>query len=330
MTASATKEKPAPSTGLIAIDKITPAILFAPEGVDKILAKIEKEVRSVHTDITTKAGREALASTAYKIARSKTTMDDMGKALVADWKAKSSAVDADRRKLRDRMDALKDEVRKPLTDFEEAEKARVEGHDAAIAEILELVIFDDDEPSTEAIRERILALSGREPRDWQEFEQRGEAAVSSAENRLSAMLATAEKREADRAELEKLRTATAERDRKDREAQIAALAAKADAQAVIDKAQAELAQAEADKIAATAQAETDRQEAVVAERERIEAEQKAEQIAAAEREANKAHAKKINNEVLAALVAEGIGQDIGKKIVIAIASGKIPHAKISY
>ena len=79
------------STDLVALRVLTPAVVFVPGGVDKIIGQIEAEVRAVKTDISTKAGREAIGSLAYKVARSKTALDDMGKALAADWKARAAA-----------------------------------------------------------------------------------------------------------------------------------------------------------------------------------------------------------------------------------------------
>lgn len=347
--------KPAESFELIPLDTLTPAAVFAPGGVDDILAKIEGEVRGVHTDISTKAGRDAIASTAYKIARSKTALDDMGKALVADWKEKSKKVDAERKKLRDRLDALKDEVRQPLTDWENAEKARVEGHEAEIARIEAMGRFDEPEPSVEAVRARHAEYNALPARDWQEFDRRAAFAIDETGQRLNHVLALAEKREAERAELERLRAEQAERERKEHEARIAAEAAeraRAEAEAKAKReadeaaaradaerrrveqeraeAEARAARAEQEAKAAAERAERDKQAAVEDERRRAAEAKAAEEAAAAKREANKRHAAKINNEVLAGLTACGVDADTGKAIIAAIVRGAIPHVKITY
>src|SRR5262249_26606591 len=121
---------------LIPYEDLTPAQVFADNGADALLDKIEKDARSLVMDISTEQGRKDCASAAYKIARSKTFLDDMGKNLVAEWKAKASKVDAERKKIRDRLDTLKDEIRKPLTDFENSETARIEEHEKQIATIM--------------------------------------------------------------------------------------------------------------------------------------------------------------------------------------------------
>ena len=111
-------------TDLAIATAITPAIFANPQSVDQVLAELERSVEAAKAtrDISTIEGRAAIASLAYKIARTKTGLDDMGKEVVADWKAKASMVDAERRRIRERCDALKDDFRQPLTEWEEAEK----------------------------------------------------------------------------------------------------------------------------------------------------------------------------------------------------------------
>ena len=55
-------------------------------GLDPFLEQIKKEIDSFVPDVTTKKGRDAIASMAYKVAKSKTALDDVGKELVADLK----------------------------------------------------------------------------------------------------------------------------------------------------------------------------------------------------------------------------------------------------
>ena len=91
-------------------------------------------------------------------------------------------------------------------------------------------------------------------------------------------------------------------------------------------------QAEDAKIAAEAKAKADAELAVQRERDRAAAEQKKLDDEAKERENNRAHHAKINNEVMAALSALDcvLGEVPAKAITVAIAEGKIPHVKISY
>lgn len=210
---------------LVVIETLTPAVYSDPNGIESILSNLESKVRAVQTDISTPAGRAAVKSLAHQIARSKTALDDMGKELVADLKKQTGAVDAERKKVRDRLDALKDEVRGPLDDFEAAEKKRCEDHEATIQEMLALQKFDGAEPKPSVVQERIETLAVLNNRAWQEFASRARAIHGGVFDALNEKREAAIKREADEAELVRLRAEQQARDQREREARIAADAA---------------------------------------------------------------------------------------------------------
>lgn len=350
---------------LVTIDTLTPAVVFAPGGVESIISKLEADVRNVVTDISTEAGRKAIASLAYKVARSKTALDDMGKDLVAGLKAQTGKIDAERRIIRDRLDALRDEVRKPLDNFENAEKERVAGHEAILAAILEAAQLSAD-AGTAAINARIGAVRDLSQRDWQEFAARATATIDTARKTLETALAQATKREAEAAELARLRAEQIAREQAEREAKIAAEAAerariaaelKAEREAAevaaraeaerrrVDKERADAIaraeQAEADKRAAAATAvqdaknaaeaaERSRLAAIESERKRVADEAAKEAAEKARREADKAHRAKFNNEALAAFEALGFAKEPSRLLVETIARGEVPHVSINY
>lgn len=106
---------------------VTAVTVYAsPHSVDAIIEEVERQARQAAAGLTadTRTGRAELASLAHRVARTKTALDDLGKDLVAEWKAKSSAVDAQRRRIREALDALKGTVRAPLTQWELDEEAR--------------------------------------------------------------------------------------------------------------------------------------------------------------------------------------------------------------
>ena len=106
---------------------VTAVTVYAsPHSVDAIIEEVERQARQAATGLTadTRAGRAELASLAHRVARTKTALDDLGKDLVAEWKAKSAAVDAQRRRIREALDTLKGTVRAPLTQWELDEEAR--------------------------------------------------------------------------------------------------------------------------------------------------------------------------------------------------------------
>lgn len=353
------------STDLAVVQRLTPAVVFAPGGVQDILDKITREVRSAQTDISTKAGRDAVASLAYKVARSKTALDEMGKTLVADWKTKSAAVDAERRTIREKLDELKDEVRKPLTDWENAEKDRVAGHEQAIVFIEAMQAFDAP-PTAAVIRDRLDAFEKLQPRVWQEFTERAATAHNATSVKLRRMLDEAVKREADAVELERLHAEQIAREQKERDDKIAAEAAerarieaetkaKREAEEAAARAEAErkrveqahaaaiarAERAEADRKAAAAKAEQDAKDAaeaaerrqaaaIEAERKRVADEEARLTAERAKRQADTKHRTKINNEVLAALVKLGVDEGVARDVIVAIVKGEIPHTRIGY
>lgn len=106
---------------LIAVEKLDVAVVFSESGMIKLLEEIETKAISHVPDITSEQGRKDIASLAYKVTRSKTLIDDLGKEVVSDWKKKAKTIDGHRKIARDFLDNLKDKVRQPLTEWEAAE-----------------------------------------------------------------------------------------------------------------------------------------------------------------------------------------------------------------
>lgn len=293
MRIAPTEHAVAPSaelTVITAIQAIVPAEFFKPNGSDEVLAKLREEVRkqAAALDISTEQNRAALASLAYKVARSKTALDEQGKNLTEDLRKKKGEVDAERRRVWDAMEDLQNEVRKPLTDWENAEKQRVFQHEGALAAIAESADFGMRETSAE-LRNRLEFLTHFPSRDWQEFKTRAEKAISDEILRTEGLLARAEKREAAIAEAKRLDEESRERAIKEREE--AAAKAAAERERVLAEQRAQEAQRAAD-------AERQR-----IEREKYEAEARAKR-AEAERIAAEAQAERLLEEAEKRRIAE--------------------------
>ncbi len=146
-------------------------VYSAANGLDPFLAKIREEIDGFVPDVTTRKGREAIASIAYKVARSKTALDNVGKELVAELKEVPKKVDAERKRMRDLLDSWQAEVRQPLTDWEQREEMRKAKHQAGIDQInLRLECRDLDSTELKANIEWLEDLLIGE--DWEEFETR--------------------------------------------------------------------------------------------------------------------------------------------------------------
>lgn len=354
---------------LIVLENKTPLEIFStPGGVDPIIDKIEQEVRSFVPDMTTKEGRKEIASLAYKVARSKTMLDDMGKALTEDWKKQASKVDEERRKVRDRLDTLKSEVRKPLDDWEAAEEQRIEGHKQAINAIeqtaLSVASRWQDMPLDEM--QGYLKQFQSYERHWDEFSMKGGEALKEAVSSIEAHITKRTAYDTEKAEFERLRKAEQDRLQKEREDKIAQEAAdkarrEAEEKAEADK-KAALKKAEDDRIAAEKKAaddkaeaekkaqaaidaanaqaaeakaaqekaEKDAEEAAAKERKRIHDQQAQEQAEAEAREKNRKHKAGIHNDIAKAIQPIIQDDEMTKAIITLIAQGKVPHVSISY
>lgn len=335
-------------------------VYSAANGLDPFLAKIREEIDGFTPDVSTRKGRDAIASIAYKVARSKTALDNVGKELVAELKEVPKKIDAERKRMRDLLDGWQAEVRRPLTEWEQADEARKAKHQAGIDQInLRLECRDLDAAE---LKSNIAWLEGMAiGAEWEEFETEAARSKEKALAALRDALVAREKYEAEQAELERLRAEAAAREQKEREERIAREAAEAERLAAERRAQEErdaAARREAEAKAAAERRELELKLAAErAEREALEATQRAEQAerdaqaraeqAAAERqrqadeqariereakarEADKAHKKTINNEALAAFIAGGMPEECAKQAITLIAKRCIPHITISY
>lgn len=331
-------------------------------GLEPYLQIIKAEIDSFVPDVSTRKGREAIASIAYKVARSKTALDNAGKELVAELKEVPKKIDAERKRMRDLLDAWQADVRRPLTEWEEAEAARVERHTDAINHMKSLTVglesFDSASVSNRIAEAEAFVIDD----SWEEFEAEAHRVKAASLATLREALAKRERYEAEQAELERLRAEAAAREQKEREERIAREAAEAErlaaerraqeerdaatrreteAKAAVERRELELRlaaeKAEREKLEAqqrAEQAERDAQrraeEAAAAERQRQADEQARIEREAAAREADKAHKKAINNEALAALVAGGMPVECAKQAITLIAQRKVPHISINY
>lgn len=243
------------------IELPTAAIVFGKGGPEAIIAHLQGLARTQveGADATTESGRAKLKSTAYQVARSKTTIDDLGKKHSEDARRIIDDVNAGRRKIKAALEELQDEIRKPVTDWEEAEEKRVADHEEALQSMEALLSFPVA-PSAATVRERLERFLARRPRDWEEFTDRALAMVAHVEKNLMDAVARQEKYEAEQAELAELRLIKAERD-----AKIAKDAADAAAAAAEKKRKDELEEAkETARLAAEKKAEQDAKDAKVA------------------------------------------------------------------
>ena len=317
---------------LVVIEKKNAMAVFTNnDQLDPLIEAIEKEARSLVPDVTTKKGRDAIASMAHKVARSKTYIDNAGKDLVAELKALPKQIDESRRVVRERLDALKDEVRRPLTEWE-AEQERIKAEEAMNALHAEALAMNEEFDRQLAARiesDHEMALLMNDAFDREQAEKKAEAERQRiareeeikrlAEEKAKREAAEQAQREIDAAAARE-REAILAKERAEREQREAAERAEREKQAAVE-AERRKAQEEADRIRREAE---QREQARLAEEKRKADEQ-------ARRESDVRHRKAVGTEIVKALLANtSLTRDQAIEVLTAVKDGRIPHTGISY
>jgi hypothetical protein len=257
-------------TSLAVIDTVPAALVYAPGALTALVDRLKQEVRAhlATLDVSIPKDKARIISLSAHVATAKVKLDKLGDSLIEEHRAVVTAVNADRKSMRDDLDAFKVEVRKPVTDLENAEKERIAAHEQELQEIANAgpyTLTNWSVLSVEAMRDRLREIE-TDPRDWQEFATRAAQTKAYAKEQILQGIEAKEAYEAAQVELERLRAEAAERAIKEREEAAAKAAQEA----------AERRAAEQARIAREA-AERERQRI---ENERIEAEARAKQAEA--------------------------------------------------
>lgn len=313
-------------------------------GIDELLAACEEKATAITADVSTAKGRAEIKSMAYLVTRTKTAIDAVRKALADEYKEKPKRIDANGKRIKDFLDALQERVRKPLTEWEEAERRRVTIIEGRIRGI-EGMILVGTELTAAMCEDGIATLTSLAiDESFEEFADKAQAAKDSTLAKLYAAKDAATKREAEAAELARLREERAKLEQREREALIAQEAAeaatkRAEEKAAREKAEAEarelrakLAQEQAEREAAQAKAEAEAkaQAAVEAERRRIADEQAKAEAEEAARQADDAHKFRIHGNILEDFQNAGADMNTAMRILDAIRDGEVRNLKIVY
>ncbi len=304
--------------------------LYRAGGLDAYLEQIRQAVNEV-PDLTTKKGRDRVASLAAQVSRSKTAIEKPGREYLKRLKEAVRPAEAEIKRFVDACDELRDATRKPLTEWE-SEQERIKAEEAM-----------------NVLHAEALAMN-------EEFDRQLAARIESDHEMALLMNDAFDREQADKA-------AEAERQRIAHEEEIKRLAAAAAAREVEQRAQrereeaahreavlkAQAEQAERDRIAAEQKAEADKQAAVEAERRKAQeeadrirqeaeqreqarlAEEKRKADEQARREADVKHRKAVGTEIVKALLANtSLTRDQAIEVLAAVKDGRIPHTGISY
>lgn len=313
------------NTGLVVID-IKPEsypTLYVTNGLDKYLNQIRQAVNEV-PDVSTAKGRARIASLAAGASRSKTAIEKPGREYLRHLKEQPKIIEAELRRFVIECDEIRDETRRPLTEWEaeqdrlkqEAEakkKAEQLAAEIEVAHEMALLMNDAFDRDAKAKADEIERLR----KAHEEFiaNEAAEKAKREAEEKAKRDIEAAEQRERDAKLAQERAEQKAEQDKKD-----AAAKAEREKQEAI-AAEQRKAQEAADRIKREAQQKED---ARLAEEKRIADE-------AAARAANEAHRKTVGTAVVNGLIEHaGLTREQAIATLCAIKDSKIPHTNIHY
>ncbi|MBS5848465.1 MAG: hypothetical protein KID08_22455 [Pseudomonas putida] len=283
---------------LIAIEEISednaPAIYVA-GGLQQFIDLVKGEVLGEVPDLKTRKGRERIASLAAKVSKSKTAVEKPGRDYLRRLKEMPKVVEAELRDFVTKMDALRDETRRPLTEWEAAEDARIDRHNDAINRMKDLAA-ELGTLDAEQLKARLSELSAFQLGEaWEEFEAEAARTKEASLNAVQAALVARQKYDAEQAELARLRREAEERAEQDRiraaqeaaveaerqrvaqEQQASREAAARREQELLDQAAAQEREAENQRLQLKLQAEQAERARIQAEADRVAAEQRMEQ-----------------------------------------------------
>lgn len=331
-----------------------PAIYEGGDYLENFIRHVRGEVTSEVPDLTTVKGRKRIASLAAQVSSAKAAVEKPGRDYLKVIKAKPKLIEENLREFVRAMDALRDEVRAPLNQWEEAEKARVKRHQDRI-DIIKALSRDLDGITSLTLKNLLDQCDEFDPAGFEEFEGEAATALLLTQKTLRDALARREALEAEQAaqeaerqrlaeerrqiELEKAKQEAADKARADAEAkakaeqeaaqrrEIEARMAQERAEREAEAAKQREAQAKAD---AAAQAERAAQAAAEAERKRIAAEEAARLAEEKRRQEDQEHRAAINRAALADLMALELDEANAKRILIGIIQGKVANVGIRY
>lgn len=307
---------------LIVIEKENALTVFTTSnGLDHIIDRIRQEVSSLVPDTSTKKGRDAIASAAMKVARSKTYLDGVGKELVDKLKEQPKLIDAERKRVRDILDSLKDEIRKPLTEWEISEESRIQSIKSRIIAMQS----QPEELTSKNIKLHISRLKKTDVTDGSFQEFGGEAALAklSSIEKFEKLLVEVIVHENEQKELERLKKESEERAQREREEKLVK-----DAEERAKRQAEEKARIEIEKVQAAAVAEQQRLKDIQLKEENERIKRENEEI---KRINDKNHREAIIKQACEDMVSYcGIGDDAANGLVDHILQGNIRNIIVKF
>jgi len=169
------------------------------ENFRQILIDAQKIGRGLVADPTTKEGCIQIKLMAKKINQLKNMIEEKGKEVAAELKAKPKLIDATRKEVKDTLDKLKEDVLKPIVDIEKRQEQITEiDNIPAQAMMYDSVGIEEQIAKLADLREKGIDY-------WQESFEDASKSIADSMRQLNEFLLSARKKEAEQKELEELR-----------------------------------------------------------------------------------------------------------------------------
>lgn len=199
-------QEEAESADLVVMATVNPLLVFTDEQkFSEFYEKLKAEVEKHKPDVSTEKGRTAVRSLAFKVTRAKTSLNDARLGLTKAWRDQIDVVNEAGKKMTTELAALAEETRRPLTEWEEVEKARVARCQAVIQQFRTDAIISEED-TAETVRQRGKTVFEVEIGDeFGDLKEEAEGAKEAAIATLGRAMNRLIKEEEDRAELARLR-----------------------------------------------------------------------------------------------------------------------------
>lgn len=276
------------------------------ENFRQVLIDAQKIGRGLVADPTTKEGCIQIKTMAKKISTLQKLIEEKGKQIAAELKAKPKLIDATRKEVKDTLDRLKGDVLKPLVDIEKRQEQITEiDNMPAQAMMYDSVGIEEQIAKLADLREKGIDY-------WQESFEDASKSISDSMRQLNEFLLSARKKEAEQKELEELR------------------AQKEAAQKIIQEQEIKKAAEEAAEKARKAAEEAANKRIRETEQKLKEAESKIQKQSNIQSNvSNKLVSRETKTRIKESLIENCfITEETARAIVIAIIENKIPHVGI--
>lgn len=272
------------------------------ENFRQVLIDAQKIGRGLVADPTTKEGCIQIKTMAKKISTLKKLIEEKGKEVAAELKAKPKLIDATRKEVKDTLDKLKEDVLKPIVDIEKRQEQITEIDNMPS----QAMLYDST-----GIEEQIARLADLREKGvdyWKESFEDASKSISDSMRQLNEFLLSARKKEAEQKELEELR------------------AQKEASQKIIQEQEIKKAREEASEKAWKEAKDAADKRIQEAEQKLMEAVEKAQKQSIA---SNKLVSRETKTRIKESLIENCfITEETARAIVIAIIENKIPHVGI--